>query len=73
LCFDACLAHFDYCGALAEKGQSGTFDTSRPITVIPTWLSGPEPSDKDLGEDKSIEIRPSIAGTQMQACVSRAV
>ncbi len=42
--------------ALAEKGQSGTFDTSRPITVTPTWISGPEPGDKDSGEDKSIEI-----------------
>jgi hypothetical protein len=42
--------------ALAEKGQRGTFDTSRPITVIPTWISGPEPGDKDSGEDTSIEI-----------------
>jgi hypothetical protein len=42
--------------ALVEKGQTGTFDTSRPITVIPTWISGPEPGDKDSGEDKSIEI-----------------
>jgi len=42
--------------ALAEKGQTGTFDTSRPITVIPTWISGPEPGDTDSGEDKSIEI-----------------
>jgi len=42
--------------ALAEKGQTGTFDTSRPITVIPTWISGPEPGDKDSDEDKSIEI-----------------
>jgi hypothetical protein len=42
--------------ALAEKGQTGTFDTSRPITVIPTWISGPEPGDKDSGEDKSIQV-----------------
>jgi hypothetical protein len=41
---------------LAEKGQTGTFDTSRPITVVPTWISGPEPGDKDSGDDKSIEI-----------------
>lgn len=41
---------------LAEKGQPGTFDTSHPITVIPTWISGPEPGDKDSGEDKSIQI-----------------
>jgi len=42
--------------ALAEKGQTGTFDTSRPITVIPTWISGPEPGDKDSSDDKSSEI-----------------
>jgi hypothetical protein len=42
--------------ALAEKGQTGTFDTSQPITIIPTWISGPEPGDKDSGEDKAIEI-----------------
>jgi hypothetical protein len=42
--------------ALAEKGETGTFDTSRPITVIPTWISGPEPGDKDSGADKRIEI-----------------
>jgi hypothetical protein len=41
---------------LAEKGQTGTLDTSRPITVIPTWISGPEPGDKDSGEDKSIQV-----------------
>jgi hypothetical protein len=43
--------------ALAEKGQTGTFDTSRPITVIPTWISGPEPGDKDNPDEaKNIEI-----------------
>ena len=42
--------------ALMEKGQTATYDTSRPITVIPTWISGPEPGDRDSGEDKSIEI-----------------
>ncbi|MGP0010928.1 MAG: hypothetical protein ACLPIG_19880 [Methylocella sp.] len=42
--------------ALAEKGQTGTFDTSRPITVVPTWISGPEPGDKESGEDKSIQV-----------------
>jgi hypothetical protein len=47
---------FDQITALAEKGQTGTFDTSRPITVIPTWISGLEPGDRDSGEDKSIEI-----------------
>ena len=41
---------------LAEKGQTGTFDTSRPITAIPTWISGPEPGDKDSDEDKSIQV-----------------
>jgi hypothetical protein len=28
---------------LLEKGQAGTFDTSRPIAVVPTWITGPEP------------------------------
>ena len=48
--------NYEQITALAEKGQTGTFDTSRPITVIPTWISGPEPRDKDSGDDKSIEI-----------------
>lgn len=43
--------------ALLEKGQTGTFDTSRPITVIPTWISGPDPDDKEnAGKAKSTEI-----------------
>lgn len=42
--------------ALAKKGQTGTFDTSRPITVVPTWVSGPEPGDKESDEDKSIQV-----------------
>ena len=36
---------------LADKGQTGTFDTSHPITVTPTWISGPESSD-----DNSIQV-----------------
>ena len=48
--------NYEQITALAERGQTGIFDTSRPITVIPTWISGPEPGDKDSGEDKSIEI-----------------
>ncbi|MGE0260114.1 MAG: hypothetical protein AB7T18_15325 [Alphaproteobacteria bacterium] len=48
--------NYEQITALAEKGQTGTFDTSRPITAIPTWISGPEPGDKDSDEDKSIEI-----------------
>ena len=48
--------NYEQITALAEKGQTGTFDTSRPITVIPTWISGPEPGDKESDEDKSIEI-----------------
>jgi len=47
--------------ALAEKGQTGTFDTSRPIMVIPTWISGPEPGDKDSDEVKASKLRCSIA------------
>jgi hypothetical protein len=48
--------NYEQITALAEKGQTGTFDTSRPITVIPTWISGPEPGDKNSDEEKSIEI-----------------
>ena len=43
--------NYEQVTALAEKGQTGTFDTSRPITVIPTLISGPEP-----GDHNSIEI-----------------
>lgn len=42
--------------ALTEKGQTATFDISHPLTVIPTWISGPEPGDKSSGEDQSIEL-----------------
>jgi hypothetical protein len=43
--------------ALMEKGQTATYDTSRPITVIPTWISGPEPGDKDNSDEANyIEI-----------------
>ena len=42
--------------ALAEKGQTGTFDTSHPITVIPTWISGPELGNKNSDEDKNIQV-----------------
>jgi hypothetical protein len=48
--------NYDEIAGLAEKGQPATSDTSRPITIIPTWISGPEPGDKESGEDKSIEI-----------------
>ena len=47
---------YEQIDALAEKGETGTFDTSRPITVIPIWIAGPEPGDEDSGEEKSIEI-----------------
>ncbi len=45
--------------ALMEKGQTATFDTSRPITIIPTWISGPEP-----GEDNIIEVTLKYRTTQ---------
>jgi hypothetical protein len=48
--------NYEQIAALGEKGQTGTFDTSRPIAVVLTWISGPEPDDKDSGEDKNIEI-----------------
>jgi hypothetical protein len=47
---------YEQISALAEKGQTGTFDTSRPITVVPTWISGPEPGEKESGEEKSIQV-----------------
>ena len=47
---------FAQLNVLAEKGQTGTYDTSRPITVVPTWISGPESGDKDSGEDKDIQV-----------------
>ena len=50
--------------ALAEKGQTGTFDTSHPITVVPTWISGPEPGDKDSAEDKSIQVMMKFRNAQ---------
>jgi len=43
--------------ALANQGKTGTFDTAHPITVIPTWISGPEPGDKDNPDEaKNIEV-----------------
>jgi hypothetical protein len=53
--FDACLAHFDYRGALAEKGQSGTFDTSRLLRLSLYGFQG-QSREKGFGEDKGIEI-----------------
>ena len=48
---------YEQINALMEKGQTATFDTSRPITITPTWISGPEPGDKDNADEaKSIEI-----------------
>jgi hypothetical protein len=37
--------------ALVEKGQTGIFDTSHPINIIPTRISGPAP-----GDNKSIKV-----------------
>ena len=48
--------NYEQITALVDKGQTGTFDTSRPITVIPTWISGPESGDKDSGEEQNIEV-----------------
>jgi hypothetical protein len=48
---------YEQINALLEKGRTATFDTSGPITVILTWISGPEPGDKDNADEaKSIEI-----------------
>ena len=50
--------------ALAEKGQTGTFDPSRPLTVTPTWISGPEPGDKGSGEEKEIQVTMKFSNAQ---------
>src|ERR1700760_1771669 len=43
--------------ALANQGKTGTFDITHPITVVPTWISGPEPGDKNNPDEaKSIEV-----------------
>jgi hypothetical protein len=43
--------------ALAKEGKTGTFDIVHPITVIPTWMSGPEPGDKDNPDEaENIEV-----------------
>ncbi|HEY5067964.1 MAG TPA: hypothetical protein VIJ04_24450 [Xanthobacteraceae bacterium] len=49
---------------LMKQGKTGTFDTAHPISVIPTWISGPEPGDKDSDEDKSIEVSLKYRTTQ---------
>lgn len=49
---------------LAEKGQTATFDTSHPINVIPTWISGPKPGDKSSSEDQSIELTMTYRNAQ---------
>src|SRR3977135_1339654 len=56
--------NYEQITALAEKGQTGTVATSRRITGIPTWMSGPEPGDQDSGDDKSIEITMKYRTTQ---------
>ena len=48
--------NYEQITALAEKGQTGTFDTSRPIALTPTWISGPEQGEKNSGEDKNVEV-----------------
>ena len=48
---------YEQINALMEKGQTATFGASRPITTVLTWISGPEPGDKDNADKaKSIEI-----------------
>lgn len=56
--------NYDELRALADKGQTGTFDPSRPLTVIPSWISGPEPGDKDSGEDKEIQVMLKFSNAQ---------
>ncbi|MFZ3350796.1 MAG: hypothetical protein WA268_08010 [Xanthobacteraceae bacterium] len=49
---------------LMKQGKTGTYDTAHPISVIPTWISGPEPGDEDSDEDKSIEVSLKYRTTQ---------
>jgi hypothetical protein len=56
--------NYDQLMALSEKGQTGTFDSSRALTVIPTWISGPEPGDKESGEDGAIQVMLKFRNTQ---------
>jgi hypothetical protein len=50
------VENYDQIQALAAQGKTGTFDTAHPITVVPTWISGPEAGDKDSEEEKGIEV-----------------
>jgi hypothetical protein len=51
--------------ALAQQGKTATFDVAHPITVIPTWISGPEPGDKNNSdEEKNIEVSVKYRTTQ---------
>jgi hypothetical protein len=44
---------------LMKQGKTGTYDIAHPITVIPTWISGPEPGDKN-NSDEANEIEVSL-------------
>lgn len=42
---------------LMKQGKTGTYDIAHPITIIPTWISGPEPGDKDNSDEAdNIEV-----------------
>ena len=42
---------------LVRQGKTATFDTAHPITIIPSWVSGPEPGDKDNSDEaNNIEV-----------------
>jgi hypothetical protein len=44
---------------LMKQGKTGTYDFAHPIAVIPTWISGPEPGDKN-NSDEANEIEVSL-------------
>jgi hypothetical protein len=50
--------------ALTSQGKTPTFDTAHPIPVVPTAISGPEPGNKDSGEQKTIEVMLSYRTAQ---------
>jgi hypothetical protein len=42
---------------LMKQGKTGTYDIAHPITILPTWISGPQPGDKDNPDEAdNIEV-----------------
>lgn len=41
---------------LVKLGRAGTFDTLQPISIIPTWISGPEPGKMNINGTANLEV-----------------